>query len=74
MVVQPVCSSVIALWLRCSTPYSYSWISQVSNLRSQVALGEMASQFPIPGGQFALAGRFNSPELGFAMGVLFWYK
>lgn len=40
----------------------------------QVALGEMASQFPIPGGQFALAGRFTSPELGFAMGILFWYK
>ncbi|KAJ5298991.1 Amino acid/polyamine transporter I [Penicillium atrosanguineum] len=39
-----------------------------------VALGEMVSQFPIPGGQFALAGRFNSPELGFAMGILFWYK
>ncbi|KAJ5223653.1 Amino acid/polyamine transporter I [Penicillium chermesinum] len=39
-----------------------------------VALGEMASQFPLPGGQFALAGRFNSPELGFAMGVLFWYN
>lgn len=41
---------------------------------SQIALGEMSSQFPIPGGQFALAGRFNSPELGFAMGVLFWFK
>ena len=26
------------------------------------------------GGQFALAGRFVAPELGFAMGVLFWYK
>ncbi|KAJ6128840.1 hypothetical protein N7471_010057 [Penicillium samsonianum] len=39
-----------------------------------VALGEMVSQFPIPGGQFALAGRFNSPELGFAMGILFWYN
>ncbi|KAI2679514.1 hypothetical protein CBS147355_3996 [Penicillium roqueforti] len=39
-----------------------------------VALGEMASQFPIPGGQFALAGRFTSPELGFAMGILFWYN
>jgi amino acid transporter len=34
----------------------------------------MVSQFPLPGGQFALAGRFVSPELGFAMGVLFWYK
>ncbi|PQE06248.1 Amino acid polyamine transporter I protein [Rutstroemia sp. NJR-2017a BBW] len=39
-----------------------------------IALGEMVSQFPLPGGQFALAGRFVSPELGFAMGVLFWYK
>ncbi|KAM3089510.1 hypothetical protein ACMFMG_001098 [Clarireedia jacksonii] len=39
-----------------------------------VALGEMVSQFPLPGGQFALAGRFVSPELGFAMGVLFWYN
>ncbi|KAJ5553552.1 hypothetical protein N7494_002930 [Penicillium frequentans] len=35
-----------------------------------IALGEMSSQFPIAGGQFALAGRFNSPELGFAMVVL----
>ncbi|OOF98692.1 hypothetical protein ASPCADRAFT_162354 [Aspergillus carbonarius ITEM 5010] len=39
-----------------------------------VALGEMVSQFPIPGGQFALAGRFVSPELGFAMGVLYVYN
>ncbi|KZF19671.1 hypothetical protein L228DRAFT_270993 [Xylona heveae TC161] len=39
-----------------------------------VALGEMVSWFPIPGGQFALAGRFMSPELGFAMGVLYWYN
>ena len=39
-----------------------------------VALGEMISQFPIPGGQFALAGRFVSPELGFAMGWLYWYN
>ena len=35
-----------------------------------VALGEMISQFPVPGGQFALAGRFVSPEIGFAMGWL----
>jgi amino acid permease len=34
----------------------------------------MVSKFPIPGGQFALAGRFVSPELGFAMGWLYWYK
>ncbi|PVH83618.1 putative arginine permease [Cadophora sp. DSE1049] len=39
-----------------------------------VALGEMVSQFPISGGQFALAGRFVSPELGFAMGWLYWYN
>ncbi|KAJ5585153.1 Amino acid/polyamine transporter I [Penicillium hispanicum] len=39
-----------------------------------VALGEMVSQFPMAGGQFAIAGRFNSPELGFAMGILFWYN
>ncbi|KUJ17606.1 uncharacterized protein LY89DRAFT_707099 [Mollisia scopiformis] len=39
-----------------------------------VALGEMVSQFPLPGGQFALAGRFVAPELGFAMGVLYWYN
>lgn len=39
------------------------------------ALGEMISQFPIPGGQFALAGRFAAPEMGFAMSWLFceWY-
>lgn len=34
----------------------------------------MVSQFPIPGGQFALGGRFVAPELGFAMGWLYWYK
>lgn len=45
-----------------------------TNLSFQVALGEMVSQFPIAGGQFALAGRFVSPELGFAMGWLYWYK
>ncbi|KKY23693.1 putative arginine permease [Phaeomoniella chlamydospora] len=39
-----------------------------------VVLGEMVSKFPIPGGQFALAGRFVAPELGFAMGVLYWYN
>lgn len=39
-----------------------------------VALGEMISFLPITGGQFALAGRFVSPELGFAMGWLFWYN
>ncbi|KAF2003886.1 putative arginine permease [Amniculicola lignicola CBS 123094] len=38
------------------------------------ALGEMVSQFPMPGGQFALAHRFVAPELGFAMGWLFWYN
>jgi amino acid transporter len=38
------------------------------------ALGEMVSQFPLPGGQFALAGRFHSPEMGFAMGWVFWYN
>ncbi|KAK9424995.1 putative Amino acid permease/ SLC12A domain-containing protein [Seiridium unicorne] len=39
-----------------------------------VALGEMIAEFPMAGGQFALAGRFVSPELGFAMGWLFWYN
>jgi amino acid transporter len=38
------------------------------------ALGEMISEFPLAGGQFALADRFVSPELGFAMGWLFWYN
>ena len=42
-------------------------VSKVTHARMQVALGEMVSQFPIPGGQFALAHRFVSPELGFAM-------
>lgn len=37
------------------------------------SLGEMVSQFPIPGGQLALAGRFAAPELGFAMGWIYWY-
>lgn len=39
-----------------------------------VALGEMVSHLPLPGGQFALAGRFVSPALGFGMGWLFWYN
>jgi amino acid transporter len=47
-------------------------LTEMSN--GQVALGEMVSEFPIPGGQFALAGRFVAPELGFAMGWLYWYK
>uniref|UniRef100_A0A093V7Y0 Putative amino-acid permease n=1 Tax=Talaromyces marneffei PM1 TaxID=1077442 RepID=A0A093V7Y0_TALMA len=36
--------------------------------------GEMKSQFPIQGGQFALADRFVSRELGFATGILYWYN
>ena len=39
-----------------------------------IALGEMVSMFPLTGGQFALAGRFAAPELGFAMGWLYWFK
>lgn len=39
-----------------------------------VTMGEMVAMFPLVGGQFALAGRFNSPEMGFAMGWLYWYK
>ncbi|KAF2711201.1 hypothetical protein K504DRAFT_375446 [Pleomassaria siparia CBS 279.74] len=38
------------------------------------ALGEMIAEFPMAGGQFALADRFVSHELGFAMGWLFWYN
>ncbi|TYJ56100.1 hypothetical protein B9479_003210 [Cryptococcus floricola] len=38
------------------------------------SLGEMVSHLPIPGGQFALAGRFVSKELGFAMGWLWWFN
>ncbi|TXT09612.1 uncharacterized protein COLE_03546 [Cutaneotrichosporon oleaginosum] len=38
-----------------------------------VALGEMISAFPIPGAQLALAGRFFAPEVGFAIGWLYWY-
>ncbi|KAE8549055.1 hypothetical protein EYB25_007570 [Talaromyces marneffei] len=34
----------------------------------------MKSQFPIQGGQFALADRFVSRELGFATGILYWYN
>ncbi|WWD19783.1 hypothetical protein CI109_104247 [Kwoniella shandongensis] len=39
-----------------------------------VSLGEMVAQFPIPGGQYALAGRFVAPEMGFAMGWLWWFN
>ncbi|BEI86723.1 hypothetical protein CcaverHIS002_0700690 [Cutaneotrichosporon cavernicola] len=38
-----------------------------------VALGEMISAFPIPGAQLALASRFLAPEVGFAIGWLYWY-
>lgn len=38
-----------------------------------VALGEMISAFPIPGAQLALASRFFAPEVGFAIGWLYWY-
>lgn len=38
-----------------------------------VALGEMISQFPVPGGQLALAVRYVSPELSFAMGWIYWF-
>ncbi|KAL1901809.1 hypothetical protein Sste5346_001512 [Sporothrix stenoceras] len=52
-----------------------SYLLMASLLYSvMVALGEMVSQFPMPGGQFALAARFVSPELGFAMGWLYWYN
>lgn len=33
----------------------------------------MISAFPIPGAQLALASRFFSPEMGFAIGWLYWY-
>ncbi|KAH8682141.1 putative arginine permease [Xylariales sp. PMI_506] len=39
-----------------------------------VALGEMVAEFPMAGGQFALADRFVSSEMGFAMGWMFWYN
>ncbi|KAG9857022.1 dicarboxylic amino acid permease, partial [Aureobasidium melanogenum] len=39
-----------------------------------VALGEMISHLPIPGGQFALVSRFVSPAVGFSMGWLYWYN
>ncbi|CAN8106043.1 unnamed protein product [Discula destructiva] len=38
-----------------------------------VALGEMISQFPVPGGQLTLAERFVSPELSFALGWVYWF-
>lgn len=38
-----------------------------------VSLGEMVAAFPIPGGHYGLASRFVSPELGFAIGWLYWY-
>lgn len=38
-----------------------------------VILGEMISQFPVPGGQITLAGRYVSAELSFAMGWVYWF-
>ncbi|KAF8313221.1 hypothetical protein DL93DRAFT_2167944 [Clavulina sp. PMI_390] len=39
-----------------------------------VSLGEMVSFLPIPGGHIALAERFVSPALSFAMGWNYWYS
>ncbi|KAF8313222.1 amino acid permease [Clavulina sp. PMI_390] len=39
-----------------------------------VSLGEMVSFLPIPGGHIALAERFVSPALSFAMGWIYWYN
>lgn len=39
-----------------------------------VVLGEMISQFPVPGGQLTLAGRYVSADLGFAMGWVYWFN
>lgn len=39
-----------------------------------VILGEMISQFPVPGGQLTLAGRYVSADLGFAMGWVYWFN
>lgn len=38
------------------------------------ALGEMIAHLPIPGGHIALARRFVSPEMAFAVGWLYWYN
>lgn len=38
-----------------------------------VALGEMISQFPVPGGQLTLAARYVSAEMGFALGWIYWF-
>lgn len=37
------------------------------------ALGEMISQFPVPGGQLTLAERYVSPEMSFALGWVYWF-
>lgn len=39
-----------------------------------VALCEMVTQFPVPGGQIALAERYVSPELSFALGWIYWFN
>lgn len=39
-----------------------------------VALGEMASLFPVAGGFTHYAARFVDPALGFATGVNYWYS
>ena len=38
------------------------------------ALGEMIAHLPISGGHIALARRFVSPEMAFAVGWLYWYN
>lgn len=38
-----------------------------------VSLGEMVSQFPVPGGQLTLATRYVSREMGFALGWIYWF-
>jgi amino acid transporter len=39
-----------------------------------VALGEMATLFPVSGGFTHYATRFVDPALGFALGVNYWYS
>nr|ODN91508.1 AAT family amino acid transporter [Cryptococcus depauperatus CBS 7855] len=39
-----------------------------------ISLGEVVSQFPVPGGHIKLAARFVDPALAFAMGWNYWYN
>jgi len=50
------------------------WVELVTDVSRKVALGEMVSQFPISRWTIRSRRSFRGSRIGFAMGVLYWYK